>query len=80
MKKSQNIRKSRITIRIDNDVLASFRKRIHAAGGGNYQKLINLALRDHVAGRRDSLEATLRRVLREELPKRIARAPGSKRR
>ena len=80
MKKSQNIRKTRITIRIDNDVLASFRKQVHAAGGGNYQKLINLALRDHIAGRRDGLEATLRRVLREELPKRIARVPGSKRR
>lgn len=78
MKKSQNIRKTRITIRIDNDVPASFRKQVHAAGGGNYQKLINLALREHVAGRREPLEATLRRILREEFPKRKARAAGSR--
>lgn len=70
--------KTRITIRIDNDVLASFRDQVHAAGGGNYQKLINLALREHIAGRREPLEATLRRVLREELLKRNARAAGSK--
>lgn len=91
MKKDQNIRrgkrgpplsvppgKTRITIRIDSDVLASFRKQIHAAGGGNYQKLINLALREHIARHREPLEATLRRVLREELAKRIARTASSR--
>lgn len=66
--------KTRITIRIDDDVLDWFREQVHAAGGGNYQTLINLALREHIASRREPLEATLRRVLREELPKRIARA------
>ena len=70
--------KTRITIRIDDDVLAWFREQVNAAGGGNYQKLINLALRDHIARRREPLEATLRRVLREELPKRNARTAGSK--
>ncbi len=59
--------KTRITIRIDDDVLAWFREQVNAAGGGNYQKLINLALREHVSRRREPLEATLRRVLREEL-------------
>ncbi len=70
--------KTRITIRIDDDVLAWFREQVNAAGGGNYQKLINLALREHVARQREPLEATLRRVLREELPKRITRTAGSK--
>ncbi|HLN59357.1 MAG TPA: BrnA antitoxin family protein [Thermoanaerobaculia bacterium] len=68
--------KTRITIRIDDDVLAWFREKVNAAGGGNYQKLINLALREHIAGRREPLEATLRRVLREELLKRNARTVG----
>jgi uncharacterized protein (DUF4415 family) len=59
--------KTRITIRIDDDVLAWFREQVNAAGGGNYQKLINLALREHISRRREPLETTLRRVLREEL-------------
>jgi uncharacterized protein (DUF4415 family) len=61
-------RKTRITIRLDDDVLEWFRGRVHGAGGGRYQTLINAALREHVESRRESLEATLRRVLREELP------------
>ena len=59
--------KIRITIRLDDDVLAWFREQVHAAGGGNYQTLINLALRRHIADRKEPLEKTLRRVLREEL-------------
>ena len=59
--------KSRITIRLDDDVLAWFREQVHAAGGGNYQTLINLALREYIADQKESLEKTLRRVLREEL-------------
>lgn len=43
------------------------------AGGlystGNYQSLINAALREHITHQREPLEATLRRVLREELRK-----------
>jgi uncharacterized protein (DUF4415 family) len=62
--------KTRITIRIDDDVLGWFRHQVHAAGGGNYQTLINTALREYISARREPLEATLRRVLREELPKR----------
>jgi hypothetical protein len=72
--------KTRITIRIDDDVLAWFREQVNAAGGGNYQKLINLALRGHIANRREPLEATLRRVLREELSKRTAPRASSKER
>ena len=33
--------KTRITIRIDDDLLQWFRKQVHAAGGGSYQTLIN---------------------------------------
>ena len=33
--------KTRITIRLDNDVLDWFRDQVEAAGGGNYQTLIN---------------------------------------
>ncbi|GET35928.1 BrnA antitoxin family protein [Microseira wollei] len=59
--------KTRITIRLDDDVLAWFREQIHLAGGGNYQTLINDALRQYMQQRREPLEETLRRVLREEL-------------
>jgi uncharacterized protein (DUF4415 family) len=61
--------KSRITIRLDNDLLAWFREQVHKAGGGNYQSLINDALQRHVASAREPLESTLRRVIREELRK-----------
>jgi uncharacterized protein (DUF4415 family) len=59
--------KTRITIRLDDDVLAWFREQVHAAGGGNYQTLINTALRSYIVDQKESLEKTLRRVLREEL-------------
>jgi uncharacterized protein (DUF4415 family) len=64
--------KTRITIRLDNDVLNWFRRQVHAAGGGSYQALINDALRRHVAEASEPLEKTLRRVIREE----IRRAAG----
>jgi uncharacterized protein (DUF4415 family) len=59
--------KTRITIRIDDDLLAWFKQRVNDGGGGNYQSLINAALRDHIKREIEPLEATLRRVLREEL-------------
>lgn len=61
--------KTRITIRLDEDVLAWFREQVHLAGGGNYQTLINAALRQHIENQNDSMEETFRRVLREELEK-----------
>ncbi len=61
--------KSRITIRIDDDVLDWFREQVNAAGGGNYQSMINFALREHMENRAVPLEKTLRRVIREELRK-----------
>jgi len=59
--------KTRITIRLDDDVLDWFRRQVDQAGGGNYQSLINDALRQHIRRSREPLEATLRRVIREEL-------------
>ena len=60
-------RKTRITIRIDEDILQWFRDQVHAAGGGNYQTLINSALREYVDQKDYSLKDTLRSVVREEL-------------
>ena len=59
--------KTRITIRIDDDILDWFRRKVNAAGGGNYQTLINMALREYMNSKRESLEETLRHVIREEL-------------
>jgi len=42
--------------------------------------LINASLREHITARRETLETTLRRVIREELPKRVAREWGRGRR
>jgi hypothetical protein len=62
-----------ITIRLDDDILDWFRKQAHAGGGGNYQTLVNAALREYVDSKHEPLEATLRRVLREELPRDLRR-------
>jgi uncharacterized protein (DUF4415 family) len=59
--------KTRITIRLDDDVLDWFRAQVHAAGGGNYQSLINDALRSFMTSQKEPLEAVVRRVVREEL-------------
>jgi uncharacterized protein (DUF4415 family) len=59
--------KTRITIRIDDDLLEWFRNQVEKAGGGNYQSLMNQALRDFMDRSREPLESTLRRVIREEL-------------
>ena len=59
--------KTRVTIRLDDDVLGWFRQQVDDAGGGNYQTLINEALRSFVERKQESLETTLRRVIRDEL-------------
>ena len=59
--------KSRITIRLDDQVLDWFKDQVEKAGGGNYQSLINAALAEHIERTAEPLEKTLRRVLREEL-------------
>jgi uncharacterized protein (DUF4415 family) len=59
--------KTRITIRLDNDILDWFRNEVNLMNGGNYQTLINDALREYVQQKKEPLEAILRRVVREEL-------------
>jgi len=59
--------KTRITIRLDDFVLDWFRDQVEQSGGGNYQTLINTALREYIERQREPLEATLRRVIRDEL-------------
>jgi uncharacterized protein (DUF4415 family) len=59
--------KTRITIRLDNDILDWFRDQVNQKGGGNYQTMINDALRSYIQRQDDLLEETLRRVIREEL-------------
>ena len=59
--------KTRITIRIDNDILEWFRDQVESAGGGSYQVLINNALREHMSRHGDDLETMIRRVVRDEL-------------
>lgn len=66
--------KTRITIRIDDDVLDWFRNNTEASGGGNYQTMINSSLRKLMDEGQPGIEPLLRRVLREELK----RAKGTK--
>jgi len=59
--------KTRITIYLDDEILEAFRQRADAAGAG-YQPMINQALREYLDRSAAPIdEATLRRVLKEEL-------------
>ena len=61
--------KTRITIYLDDDVVAAYKDKGDELGRG-YQTLINDALRDTIGRNAESLDAkTLRRILREELKK-----------
>ena len=60
--------KTRISIFIDNAILAEFRARAEKAGTG-YQTMINEALRGYLAQEQQPVtEKVLRHVLRQELP------------
>jgi uncharacterized protein (DUF4415 family) len=59
--------KTRITIRIDTDTLDWFRNKVNESGGGNYQTLINQALREHIQQNNRPIEEVIRKVMREEL-------------
>ena len=61
--------KTRITIRLDDGVLEWFRAQADAAGGANYQTLINQALREYIEEKADPLEEKIRRIVREEIPR-----------
>ena len=60
-------KKTRITIRLDGDILEWFRERADSSGGGNYQTMINEALRHHITTEHESVEDLVRRVIRDEL-------------
>jgi uncharacterized protein (DUF4415 family) len=59
--------KIRITIRLDRDIVDWFRSKVEEQGGGNYQSMLNDALRKHIEYQDQPLEEVLRRVVREEL-------------
>ena len=61
--------KARITIRLDNDVLDWFRNQANRSGGGQYQSLINDALRHYINETARPIEEVIRTVVREELRK-----------
>ena len=60
-------KKVRITIRIDRDIIDWFRSKVEEQGGGNYQTMLNDALRTYMEHQEKPLEEVLRRVVREEL-------------
>jgi hypothetical protein len=52
---------AQVIIWLDNDIIEWFRAQVEAAGGGNYQSLMNQALREHIWSLQDSFEeATLK--------------------
>ena len=55
-----------VRMRIDDTVLNWFREQVHRAGGGDYEELINAALRHHIRQQDSAFEKTLRRVIRED--------------
>ena len=59
--------KTRITIRVDTNILKWFREHAHKQGGGNSQTHINDALREYIHIKDRNLENTIRKVIREEL-------------
>ncbi len=61
--------KTRITIYLDDAILAAFRTRADGAGKG-YQTMINEALREYLGRAGERVDAaTIRRIVREELRK-----------
>ena len=59
--------KVRITIRLDRDIIDWFRSKVEEQGGGNYQTMLNDALRSYMKHQEQPLEEVIRRVVREEL-------------
>jgi hypothetical protein len=59
--------KTRITIRLDNEIIDWFRDKVEARGGGSYQTMINNVLRDYIQRGGETFESYLRHIIREEL-------------
>jgi len=62
-------RKVRITIRLDRDLVEWFKSKAELEGGGNYQTMLNDALRASTEYQNGELERLLRKVVREEIRK-----------
>ena len=60
-------KKVRITIRLDRDIVDWFRSKVEEQGGGNYQSMLNDALRTYMERQEQPIEEVVRRVVREEL-------------
>jgi hypothetical protein len=72
--------KTRISIFIDNDVIAAFKAKAETAGMG-YQTMMNEALRNHLTQVEQPLtEQVLRNVLRQEMPKYVERGQNPRKR
>ena len=56
--------KTKISIRIDNGVIEYFRAQVERAGAGNYQTLINEALKRAIQA--EAIEEVVRKTIREE--------------
>ena len=56
--------KTRITMRVDSDVLALFKEKAESTGG-NYQTMMNEALKQFVQG--ESLVDVIKQTIRQEL-------------
>ncbi|NEO60020.1 MAG: BrnA antitoxin family protein [Moorea sp. SIO4G2] len=69
--------KTRITIYLDDEILANFREQAETAGIG-YQTLINEALKKHILlpNEQPLTQGDLRRILREELSDKVGWANG----
>lgn len=61
---SETAGKTRITMRVDNSVLAAFKARAETVGG-SYQTMMNEAIRQYVLGL--SLVDVVRETIREEM-------------
>ncbi len=65
--------KTRITIRLDNDIIEWFRSQVESKGGGNYQTMINSALGEYMGNRGEVFEKVIRRIIKEEIQKVVLR-------
>ena len=72
--------KVRITIRLDREIVDHFRNQVRDAHRGNYQTLINDALREHIQSPSIAQQVGLevRSVLREELRRRVSQRERKK--
>ena len=65
--------KTRITIRLDKDIVDRFFEMAERSGGATgYQTLLTAALREYLEGKSPRFEDTLRRIIREELKPSVA--------